>query len=427
MSRTATIWFFKPSEKHWVLADQAVVSASAFATTLLAARALPPVSFGIFSSVLLFQLLALSVQHALITSPYLLLQPSQADRDAERRYTTEVLLIQLCLVLLLAATTAIITIIRPRAISQETSSLWWAFVAVAGYLIQDFLRRIFITRGQSLRALIIDLLTNGLQVTGLLCLHLRHTLTLDGCLMVCGLTFIPSILAGFWYVGWRATSPERLTQTIYAHLSQGKWLLLTCILQWWAGNSFVVTAGLLLGAEAFGALRLAQSILGILNVVLQAFENYVMPRAAKAYGRSTQHLSLYLRKVSSRAGALLIPLLVLLFIFAAPLFQLAGGGHYEQYTGVMRGLCLLYLFIFFGYPVRIALRVLGENKAFFLGYLLATLFSLLAAASVIHAWGAAGAVAGLILNQALLIGFWLFILRNKIVVYGNHPRSIRES
>jgi O-antigen/teichoic acid export membrane protein len=231
--------------------------------------------------------------------------------------------------------------------------------------------------------------------------------------MVMGLTFIPSILLGYCWLPIRTVNRNYILITIRQHFVHGKWLLLTALLQWWAGNVFIVAAGFLLGVAAFGALRLAQNIFGILNVLLQAFENYVLPRSARLYKYSRGRLHVYLKNISVRSALFFVPVLLLMAIFARTIFRLAGGREYLQYYNILRWLSVLYLFIFLGYPVRIAIRVLLLNRAFFFGYLLSAVFGFLAARQFIGWWGVDGVITGLIGSQLLMICYWLFILQKK--------------
>jgi hypothetical protein len=63
--------------------------------------------------------------------------------------------------------------------------------------------------------------------------------------------------------------------------------------------------------------------------------------------------------------------------------------------------------------VRIAIRVMLLNKAFFIGYVTSTVFSMLAARPMVAWLGINGVVAGLLINQVLLIGYWLYVLKQK--------------
>ncbi|MEO6930053.1 MAG: oligosaccharide flippase family protein, partial [Chitinophagaceae bacterium] len=190
----------------------------------------------------------------------------------------------------------------------------------------------------------------------------------------------------------------------------GKWLIMTAMLQWWSGNLFIVAAGLYLGAAAFGAIRLAQNLFSMLNLVLQVFENYVVPRAAQIYKTSSQNLRSYLRSVSVKVGLLFVPLSLALGFFARPVLGFLGGEQYESYGIAVQGLAVLQLLIFLSYPIRIAIRVLLLNKVFFIGYIITSLFSVLAARTFIQWGNLEGVIAGLLVNQVLIIVYWQVML-----------------
>lgn len=184
-------------------------------------------------------------------------------------------------------------------------------------------------------------------------------------------------------------------------------------------KSFIVAAGVFLGAAAFGAIRLAQNLFSLLNVVLQVFENYVVPNAAQIYKTSAINLKQYLRQASLKAGLLFVPLSLGIGIFARPVLNFLGGEQYESYAIAVQGLAVLQLLIFFSYPIRIAIRVLLLNKLFFIGYVITSIFSILAARTFIQ-WGSIeGVIAGLLANQLLIITYWQVMLhRRKFAIWG---------
>ncbi|MBK8885830.1 MAG: hypothetical protein IPN46_04470 [Saprospiraceae bacterium] len=53
-------------------------------------------------------------------------------------------------------------------------------------------------------------------------------------------------------------------------------------------NFFVATSGLILGVEALGAFRLVQTLFGLINVLLQGLESYVLPQAAIRFQQSKE-------------------------------------------------------------------------------------------------------------------------------------------
>lgn len=188
-------------------------------------------------------------------------------------------------------------------------------------------------------------------------------------------------------------------------------MLLSALTQWLAGNFFIVAGGWWLGAAALGALRLAQYIFGLLNVLLQALESYVIPRAAQL-ANSPANLLTYLRSVLLKSLLGLLPVLLLLTLAAEPLLAHIGGNDYRAFSYVMYGLSAVYMLVVCSYPIRIILRVRLLNKHYFTGYALTTVFSLATASWLIGTWGLVGILAGLFFTQVILITYWLFVLHH---------------
>jgi O-antigen/teichoic acid export membrane protein len=183
--------------------------------------------------------------------------------------------------------------------------------------------------------------------------------------------------------------------------------------QWWAGNLFVVASGLYLGAAALGALRLSQSLLGVLNVLLQSFENYVLPQSARKMNIDMNMGVSYLKEMNKKLAFVFIPVLALLFVMASPILMLTGGTEYIEYTYVLQGLCILYVFILLSQPIRFMIRALHLNQYFFTGYLISLAYAIITSHGLISSFGLVGVVAGLIGAQIILIVYWLFILQSK--------------
>lgn len=429
MIAAKNILSFYKSNQFWVLADQLLASGAAFLTTIVMARTLPVAEFGWYASVVLFQLLLLAVQNAVLTSPYQVLQASYNTAEKynylKALYQMESLLLVFTWVLAL-----LLFVAAPAWLQPFMERFWWVAVLVSGYLLQDFLRRVLITELKPIASFFTNIVYYTVAAASLLYLHRIDAITLTNIICVLGFSYLPSLIVAVFFINQHnsITKDERIatqrchtgavklvsfTGTIRLHLHHGKWLLLTAILQWWAGNVFFVAAGVLLGVEAFGALRLAQNIFGLLNVLFQAFENYVVPNAARVYQQSAPLLSGYLKTVSKKTVLLLIPVLLVLFVLAQQVFIIAGGIQYAGYYGLIQVMCGLYLLIFIGYPVRIAIRVMLLNKAFFTGYVVSTLFSVLVAKPMVAWMGISGVVVGLLINQLLLMGYWLYVLKQK--------------
>jgi len=111
-------------------------------------------------------------------------------------------------------------------------------------------------------------------------------------------------------------------------------------------------------------------------------------------------------------------LLAVIFTFSKTIIILAGGAQYAEYSFVVKGMAVLYFFILLGYPVRMAIRALVLNRAFFLGYLISLAFSLLSFRYLLQAFGLLGAIGGLICTQLILLAFWQHtLLKNNFSIW----------
>lgn len=397
------------SEKGLVLADQVVISGSAFATNLLLAKALGLTGYGQFSAVILAQLFLLSVQQAVGSGIYQVTWPG-LPTALQKTYTNGLFWLQCAgLSVLVLASIFIYSLLPANLISFTSEFLVPAAVATGLFLLQDFLRKTLLVQQRAGQALLLDGLTNGSQLLLLIGFQLSENLLLPTALWIIGLTFLPSVILGMIWLKPGAFQWVDCQLVWQKHQNQGGWMLLSALTQWLAGNFFIVAAGWSLGAAALGALRLAQYIFGLLNVGLQALESYVVPRAAQL-AQTPAKLMAYLRAVLLKSLLGLMPILLLLTLAAEPILVLAGGNDYRAFAYVMYGLSAVYILVLSGFPIRIILRVRLLNKHYFAGYALATGFSLATASWLITRYGLTGVLSGLFFTQAILISYWLLVL-----------------
>ncbi len=78
-----------------------------------------------------------------------------------------------------------------------------------------------------------------------------------------------------------------------------RWLVASVVVQWGAGNIFMIAAAGLIGMAAVGGFRAAQNIVGVINILTLGLENAVPPQASRHfYADGHRALSAYLRKVA---------------------------------------------------------------------------------------------------------------------------------
>lgn len=407
------ISFVTGTEKGRLLLDQVVFSATSFITTILLARQLGIEQFGLYSLIIIYLYLLLGISSSLVISPFQVLLARHKDRE---EYTTAVTWLQILVTGMLLGITLILLYSgagRGLALTRYAPQI---ILLTAGFLLHDHFRRVFISLGQGRYALRIDLISGLLQLAALLLLYFIGALNLSVSLFVIGITYVPAVLTGIFLLRKSCGPVQSFRAVLRLHWQQGRWLLLSSFLQWWANHFLVAVSGLFLGIRAMGALRLAQTLFGVLNALFQVYENYAVPRASARLEQSAAAMQSFLRRLSGQGLVFLLPVLLVTALFPGYIFRICGGEEYTGYAYALQGMAVLYAVIIAGYPVRIAIRVLMLNRAFFMAYLLVFVFTLLASKYLVSRWELTGVMASLIINQLIILGYWQWVLARKNII-----------
>ncbi len=395
---------FLRSDKFRVLADQGLYSGTNFVVTIALARILDPRNFGLYSSIILIAYLLMGISNAFILQPF---QVSGLKRQKSIAYSHFLFFGQLAFVLLLMALIGIAYL----SVQALPRSLGAATFFMGTMLMHDFARKFYLAKNLLLKVLIIDSLVAVCQLTGLLLFF--HNATLNTVLLLLAFSYLPPLI--FFICDRRPVWRTCIYwgRFLQVHKREGSWLGLVSIIQWGSGNLFVASTGFFIGLQALGAFRLVQSLFGVLNILFQAFENYVLPAASRLHSMSVIESKNYIRKTGFQSGLLIGIMLLALFLCSDEVINLASAGKYAHDGYLVKGMCLLYFLVFMGYPVRLGIRLLLLNKSFFTGYLLSFVFSLLFFSTLLRHWQLNGVIAGLIANQLIMILFWTYQLNKQ--------------
>jgi hypothetical protein len=296
---------------------------------------------------------------------------------------------------------------------QLDTPLWLA--AASGglaYCMHDYLRKWMLSTQKVKHAVVLDLIANVPQLFLLVFFYWQGSLKLVNALWVVALTFLPAVFFGIIWLKPGRPVFANMKDAGAVHWPHARWTLSSAFLQWSAGNYFVLAAGWWLGNAALGALRLAQYMFGLLNVLLQALEHYALPKAAQLH-HDRKALFLFLRRQVMQAALAILPVVALMVLGRNYLMQFSGGQAFTPYSFVFAGLGVLYCIIILGYGVRLAMRALLLNKFYFIGYLLSTIFSVSSARFLVSHYELGGIMAGMVMAQLILVVFWMFCLIQK--------------
>jgi len=419
----------KDLSKVLVLADQAIVSGGNFMLGLVLIRLLGLEQYGLFAMLWMGVLFALSLHQAFITKPLMTLAIEQ-DKAEQHNYFHALWDIQtffgsLLILLLTGLTYSFLTF--------EWTPDWLAYVPIIAaisffYLLQDFIKKTCFIKKEYQKPLIIDGLNYMIIFSGLYYFHLMESTSLWNTLMVVGIGYLVSTLIfckSLFFKNINA-GPLLYGALIKKHYHFSSWLLGTSILQWFSGNFFLIAAASTLGTTAVGAVRMGQNIVGLCHILFLAMENIVPAEAAQLFlQKDRQALVQYLLKIGLKIGAIVLTTLSVMAIAAPNLIHWIYGASFVSYSYVVWGYCLLYIFVYIGYPVRYFFRTIHFTKPIFVAYCFGTLFSLAVAFPIVNTWGIVGLLIGLILCQVLTLIVYGYFLWEKIKItergYSSNP------
>jgi O-antigen/teichoic acid export membrane protein len=397
------------SKGFMALADQAVFSGTNFIITFTLAHQLIATEFGVYAGIVLVAYLFISAMNALVIQPFQVMQASVEKKEVYLGFNFVLTISLLVVISAVASMSFALDLVRPLKYCTTPSLILFG----VGILMHDFLRKAMLALDRPGKALLID----AIVATVLICLILNaiatKTIGLQNVIHMSFYAYASGSIAAVILLRPSIAPTEEWRTWLAQHYSQGKWLLLSSVTQWWASNIFFVLSGIFLGPVALGAFRLSQSIFGIFNLVFQSYENYVVPRASEIYRLSVGDAQKYLRKIGMRGTLGIGGLLIILFVFAELFLGLAGGPQYKEYGFVVRGMAVLYGVTLIGYPIRIAIRMLIMNKVYFFGYVISLIISLCTARFLLSHYGLWGAIFGLLTNQLALLIVWQYFLAKK--------------
>ncbi len=397
-----------------VLSDQALVSGINFFVTLLLARFLGLDDFGLFAFGWMVVLFFSSLQLAFIISPLFTLFPKQ---EFPSQYLKSVHSIQLLYTVLTFFSAMgglkVVMLLKPEWYVIGTE---WSLPLVAALFgLQDYYRRVNITRNQPVQTLISDVLAYGFQPIAVLALYYFDWLNIHNAYVAIAVLF--GLSSGYNFLrNSLEMKVAPIVLTVKENWGFSKYLVGTALLQWVSGNFFIIAAGALLTPLAIGVIRIAQNVVGILNVLFSALENIVPLKAAQLLSSSGSRPTMnYFKTTLIYGGALTVSVLIAIAFGRNLIIEWFYGVQYLAYSNVFLGFTLIYVFVFLNTILGFVIRTFEMNRIFLISYIFTSVFSVLAAKPIISHWGVYGVIIGLLGTQLLNIGVYSYSLKSKII------------
>ncbi|MGE7470190.1 lipopolysaccharide biosynthesis protein [Bosea sp. NPDC003192] len=392
--------------------DQALSSACNFLTTILLARALGLEAFGLYTMVWLALYFAMSLQLGLIVSPMMSIGTKEQGTEAEAYYTV-VFLHQAGFVVVATIAIFAVLMLATGTHSPLADAALPGSMAAASYLTQDFLRRYLFARRRPAGILLIDAINQLLKLGTLAILWRAGTLDVTTALWAVAGAAAVSTLCGLGMSGPLLWRRQILTSVTGRQWRSARWLVLTGSVQWVLSYSgLLVTAGLF-GPKVLGALRAAQSLLAVLNVVREALENIVPPLAGKALAEGgIQGLHRMLSRAMLFAGLTGAVAVLGLGLFGPWLLHRLYGGEILEFDWVIIWYAFAFPMALLSLVLGCAFRALERTRPVFVAALVGGCLNLLAVYPAALVFGVAGLIAVTLLSElAALIVLVMLALR----------------
>ncbi|MCK5023907.1 MAG: hypothetical protein KAS04_07055, partial [Candidatus Aenigmarchaeota archaeon] len=299
MSRTAT---------NITVIDQALVSGTNFITGLVLARILGIDAYGLFILLAGVTLFASSMQNAIIISPMMVHGPSYKKGASQNYYQTTAILQTVLTLVFFLLILIIGTILNNTLLDSRLNNLILPLaLATSGFLLQEYYRKYFFSVNKTIQALVNDSLSYGIQLISIIAVHYFYGIEVESCLYIMAITsFIAvihgTIISGLFYIISKITYTN-IKDTIAKHWAFGKWLIARNMTYWLSTQMVIYMTGIFLSISAVGAMGAARNIVGIINILFLALNNFATPRASKIYAsQGINGLSKYMRRLSLIGG-----------------------------------------------------------------------------------------------------------------------------
>lgn len=264
------------------LFDQAIVSGTSFATSIIIGRLCGRSDLGIYALALSVVLFARGIQEQLVIAPYMV-YCGRRKGAAAASYAGSSLVHQL---IILLATCLCLALLGATGLGPEHMQpiIGLLLLVAPLMLLREFVRQMSFARLEVAAAIATDALIAVLQLGGLLLLGYWGMLDVRLALVVmavsCGLATI------VWFVGWRR--PIEVTLAAVKSDWKHNW-----IFSRWALASHLLACSTPLvmpwvvaftdGEEATGILAACSTLVGLSNMFMLGLANFLSPKAAHAF------------------------------------------------------------------------------------------------------------------------------------------------
>jgi len=381
------------------LADQAVASATNFATGIIIARACSKEELGLYMLGFSLIFLMTDFQTSLITTPYMVYSPRLKGR-AHALYTGSTLIHQLafCLITMFGVACGAVALtygFGPRGLGPV---LWALSIVIALIMLREHARRVSFARLRLKTAFLFDTCIAVGQISGLLLLARFGLLSASRAYWVIG------SVCGIAVMGWLWSDREfyhpRISESL-ADLKKnwvfGKWVFASGLVWAVAMNLYPWFLAYFHGPASTGVWAACVGVVSVGNPALLGIQNLVGPKIAHAYAASgSKGMRRSVLKITA-VISLPVSLLCLVLIFwGGRLVTLLYGRQYAGNNLLVAILALNFLVYAVAFAFSRALMAIERADLDFLLNFAALFIMVTMGFWLVRAYGPVGAAIGLL-------------------------------
>ncbi len=317
----------------FTLANQGVVSATNFLTSVAIGRFCTKDQFGLYMLGYSIVLFVLDLQISLISTPYMIYSPRLKGKKLHLYSGSSLLhqiILSLALMTFLAAWGGVLSLgIGPSGLAP----IIWSLMVVIGFImLREFVRRICFADLRMEIALFFDFCVALIQISGLLVLAHYHLLAATQAFWViggaCGLAGVAWLFLNrktFIVCTSQALSDFKINWTF------GKWVFASGILWAVSMNLYPWFLTFFHGTASAGEWGACLGVLALINVPLAGIQNFIGPKISNVYAKNgVSALRGFAFKTSILVGSIMSTLCCMLYLFGDPLMVFLYG---TKYTG----------------------------------------------------------------------------------------------
>jgi O-antigen/teichoic acid export membrane protein len=381
------------------VADQAVASATNFATGIIIAHTCTKEELGLYALGFSLILLMTDLQTSLITTPYMIYAP-RLKGSAHALYTGSTLIHQLafCLITMLGVACGAFAVTKglgPRGLGPV---LWALVVVIALIMLREHARRVSFARLKLKTAFLFDTCIAVGQISGLLVLAHFGLLSASRAYWVIGSVCGIAVLVWLW--SDRRFYDPRMSESL-ADLKKnwilGKWVFASGLVVAVSMNLYPWFLAFFHGTASTGVWAACLGVVSVGNPVLLGIQNLVGPKIAHIYvAEGPKALRRLVLKMTAVIVVPLSLLCVVMIFWGDSLVTLLYGRQYAGNSSVLAILALNLLVTAAAFPFTRALFAIERADLDFLGNFVALFIMLTLGLWLVRAFGPLGAALGLL-------------------------------